>query len=138
MTVFLRVLGAIAGLVLAALVLVLLAVAFVEGLLKLAGLLGVQHSLGMDTQTSHQYASVSGVLPMLVAALGFSGLLIGFWKHINCVEPGCPWPGRHPDSTGRKWCWRHHPDHHGERPTSELLHQLHHEAKHRDVAPKAP
>lgn len=100
-----------------AFVLILLAAAFVEGMLGAAALLGLQHALGMDTQTSHNYAAVSGVLPMIVAAFGFSGALIGIWRHINCEVPGCPRPGHTHPEHGRPVCRRHY---------------------HHDVAPPAP
>lgn len=95
----------------AALALTLLAAGFVEAMLWLASLLGLQHALGMDTQTSHNYAAVSGVLPMIVAALGFSGFFVGAYKHVNCEQPGCWRPGhRHPDH-GRPVCRRHYHTH---------------------------
>lgn len=91
-----------------ALALVLVATGFVEGMLWLTGVFGLQHALGMDTQTTHNYASVSGVLPIMVALLGFSSLVLGVWKHINCEQPGCWRPGhRHPDH-GRPVCRMHY------------------------------
>ena len=36
------------------------------------------------------------------------GLALGAWKHINCEQPGCPFPGhRHPEH-GRPVCRRHY------------------------------
>lgn len=93
-----------------AFVLVLLAAGFVEGFLAVASLLGLQHALGMDTQTSHNYAAVSGVLPIIVASLGFSGAIVGVWRHVNCHVEGCPRVGRYGvEGTPYKVCKPHHP-----------------------------
>lgn len=98
----------VAAIVLGALVLIVLATGFVEGILWLTGVLGLQHALGMDTQTTHNYASVSGVLPIMVTLLGFSSLFVGAWKHVNCEQPGCwRWGHRHPDH-GRPVCREHY------------------------------
>lgn len=113
------------------LLMIFLMVVFIEGTLWLTGLLHLQHDLGMDTQTTHNYASASGSAPMMIALLGYSGLLVSVWRRINCADPGCPRVGRHPDAAGRHWCDRHHPEHAGEKVTRELLHRLHHEAKRR-------
>jgi len=81
---------------------------FVAGALWLTKLLDVQHALGMDTQTTKAYASVSGTLPMVVTTLGFSGLLVTAWHHLNCHQDGCPRPGRFPVVGGKyKVCRRH-------------------------------
>lgn len=95
----------------AALLLVLAVTAFVVGILKLAGLLGLQHALGMDTQTSHQYASVSGSMPMMVAVLGFSGVLVTAYKHLNCEESGCWRLGHRHPGHGRPVCRKHYLTH---------------------------
>lgn len=64
--------------------------------------------LGMDTQTSKNYASVSGYLPIMVAVNGFSGILVTAYRHINCEHPGCWWPGHvHPEH-GRPVCRKHY------------------------------
>ena len=111
----LRFLFAVGFVLVAALVLVFVATIFVLGMLGLAGLLGLQHALGMDTQTSKNYASVSGVLPIMVAALGFSGILVTAWRHINCEQPGCWRFGHtHPDH-GRPVCRVHY--HHDVKPS---------------------
>lgn len=85
------------------------------------------HFLGWDGQTSDNYAAWSGSVPALATILGMSTLITGAWHHLNCHDPGCFYLGRYPDSRGVKWCWRHHPDHHGQKPTTEFLHALHHE-----------
>ena len=90
---------------------------------------GLIHLLGIDTQQSDNYDFVSGVGPMIIAALGYVGIIGGMWHHINCRAPGCLLLGHYPDSRGVKWCGRHHPDHKGQRPTMELLHRLHFEHK---------
>lgn len=89
------------GIALGAIALVLLAAGFIELLLLTAKILHLQHALGMDTQTSHNYASASGVDPMIVAALGFSGFILGLWHHLNCHTDGCPKIGRHRVAGGK-------------------------------------
>lgn len=83
-----------------AFLLILLAAGFIEASLWIATTLGLLHALGMDTQTSHNYAASSGTLPMLVTALGFSGALIGMWRHVNCHTAGCWRRGKHPVAGG--------------------------------------
>lgn len=73
------------------------------------------------------YAFASGVGPMLLTATGLSTIIAGLWHHLNCRADGCARIGTHPDSRGVKWCWRHHPDHQGRKPTTAMLHQLHFE-----------
>lgn len=91
--------------------LVLLAAGFVEMFIWASGLFGVQHSLGVDTQASKNYDTVSGYLPMVVTALGFSGLLATAWHHLNCHEAGCWRIGKYPIAGGQyKSCRKHHPD----------------------------
>ncbi len=77
------------------------------------------------------YAFFSGIGPCLITAAGLSTLITGTWHALNCRAGGCLRIGHYPDSRGVKWCWRHHPDHAGQRPTTELLHKLHHELKER-------
>lgn len=69
------------------------------------------HLLGIDTQQSDNYDFVSGVGPMIIAALGFGGVVGGMWHHLNCHADGCFLIGRYP-LAGGKWkvCRRHHPD----------------------------
>lgn len=100
-----------------AVALMLLAAGFVAGAIWLAGVLGLQHTMGMDTQTTKNYDSVSGVLPIIVTSFAYSSFFAAIWKHVNCEQPGCPWPGhRHPDH-GRPVCRRHyHADVVPERP----------------------
>jgi hypothetical protein len=98
------------------LALTLLATAFVESFLWLSGKLGLHHQLGTDTQTSQNYASVSGVLPIVVATLGFSGILVGAWRHLECHEATCHKRGlvRLPDGT--RCCHEHDPRHPNDKP----------------------
>ena len=92
----------------------------------------VLHFLGWDGQTSDNYAAWSGSVPAIATIAGMSTVITTLWHHLNCRAGGCPRLGHYPDARGVKWCWEHHPDHHGERPTAELLHRLHHEVKRRD------
>jgi hypothetical protein len=72
---------------------------------------GLIHLLGIDTQQSDNYDFVSGVGPMLIAALGYIGIIGGMWKHLNCHADGCMLIGRYPVAGGKyKVCRRHHPD----------------------------
>jgi hypothetical protein len=92
------------------------------------------HFLGWDGQTSDNYAAWSGSIPALETGLGMSTLITGLWAHINCRDQGCMRLGHFPDARGVKWCWKHHPEHRGERPTTELLHRLHFEHRDRQAA----
>jgi hypothetical protein len=85
----------------------------------------VLHFLGWDGQTSDNYAAWSGSVPALFTLVGMSTLITGLWHGLNCRMNGCMRIGHYKDSRGIKWCWRHHPDHKGERPSASLLHQLH-------------
>ena len=76
--------------------------------LKFTRLVGIQHMLGMDTQTTKNYASVSGYLPIVVAINGFSGLLVTALRHLNCEEPGCWKLGKPHPGHGRYVCRDHH------------------------------
>lgn len=102
-----RILAVLALVVVGAFVLILLAAGFVEGMLWGAALLGLQHALGMDTQASHNYAAVSGVLPMMIASLGFSGFAVTLIKHLNCEQPGCWRLGKPHPGHGRHVCRLH-------------------------------
>lgn len=68
---------------------------------------GLAHGLGIDTQASQNYDFVSGVGPMIIAALGYAGLIASVVHHLNCHQPGCWRIGRHRIGTG-VWCGRHH------------------------------
>lgn len=65
------------------------------------------HFLGIDTQQSDNYDFVSGVGPMIVTAIGYGGLVAGFWHHVNCHEAGCWRLGKH-KVDGTPWCSLHH------------------------------
>jgi hypothetical protein len=104
---FLALLAILLGIVL----LMALATALTLGFIALSRLFGFTHALGIDTQQSYNYDFVSGVGPMVITSLGFSGVLLGAWRHINCHTEGCLWIGRYPVGDGRfKTCRRHHPD----------------------------
>jgi hypothetical protein len=105
-----RILIGIVLVVAGAFILIALAAGFVEASLAIASVLSLQHVLGMDTQASHNYADVSGILPTIVASLGFSGAIITLWRHVNCHVEGCAWVGRYAvDGTPYKVCKTHHP-----------------------------
>ena len=55
----------------------------------------VIHLLGIDTQQSDNYDFVSGVGPMLEAALFQSTIIVGLWHTVNCHTDGCLRIGRH-------------------------------------------
>lgn len=77
-----------------ALALIMLVAGFSVFVIALANWFNVQRQLGIDTQQSQSYDFVSGVGPMLIASLGFSGVLVGVWHHVNCHADGCWRPGR--------------------------------------------
>lgn len=96
----------------ASIILTLLATGFVDGLIWISSLLGSQHSLGIDTQMSKNYDSVSGYLPIVVASLGFSGILVTAWHHFNCGAPVCWKIGTHHyiDKNGKRHILCHEHD----------------------------
>jgi len=95
--------------------------------------LGFSHAAYFTT--GQNYAFFSGFGAWLSSTLGLSAIILTLWHHINCRADGCPRIGHYPDSRGLKWCWRHHPDHHGRKPTTEMLHRLHFEHKNRTAPP---
>jgi hypothetical protein len=90
-----RIIGTIAAVILGATLLILLTTGVVALFLWATALLGVQHTLGMDTQSSKNYATVSGIGPVIVSALGFSSLGVAAWHHLNCHIDGCKRIGTH-------------------------------------------
>ena len=90
--------------------------------------LGV-HPYPQSSSTPWTYQLWSGLIPALTV-LSLLGALAGVFRHLNCKAPRCARIGHYPDSRGVRWCWRHHPDHKGQKPTLEMLHRLHFE--HRD------
>jgi hypothetical protein len=47
-------------------------------------------------------------------------------ERYNCHEPGCWRVGNHPAAGGQFFlCYRHHPDYHGQKLTTELIPRLH-------------
>jgi hypothetical protein len=110
--------GAVSLAALAAIVcLILLGVVFAKLVLWLTGVIDVQHVLGIDTQQSKNYDLASGEGPMMVTVLGFSGMFVTWWRHVNCEVRGCPFPGHRHPGHGRPICRRHY---------------------HHDVTPPAP
>ena len=85
-----RILFTLALIALTALLLVILATGFVELFLWISGIFGLHKELGTSTQTTENYAFVSGIGPIVITTLGFSGLLVTAWKHWNCHEPTVP------------------------------------------------
>ena len=128
-----RILFTLALIALTALLLVILATGFVELFLWISGIFGLHKELGTSTQTTENYAFVSGIGPIVITTLGFSGLLVTAWKHWNCHEPGCWRHGKYELSSGVKACDIHNPDL-DKRPQNErgLVHQLH-EAHHNRI-----
>lgn len=96
--------------------------------------LGV-HPYPEASSTPWTYQLWSGLIPSL-AILSLIGSAVGLYRHADCRAPRCLRIGHYPDARGVRWCWRHHPDHDGKRPTTELLHQLH--AAYRDRAAAPP
>jgi hypothetical protein len=88
---------------------------------------GFNHLIGVDTQQSVEYAFFSGFGAWLSSTLGLSTIIGTLWHNVNCRDGKCLRIGHFPDSRGVRWCWRHHPDHQGQKPTTELLHRLHFE-----------
>lgn len=117
------------------LLMIFLMVFFIEGTLWLTGLLHLQHDLGMDTQTTHNYASASGSAPMMIALLGYSGLLVSVWRRINCDAPGCLRIGRHSTSDGHHHlCRVHHPDVPSHKLSLEEIHARHRTFQRKDFS----
>lgn len=72
---------------------------------------GVEHFLGIDTQQSDNYDFVSGVGPMIITAVGYTGIIGSLWHHLNCHTAGCPRLARFPVAGGDyKVCRKHHRD----------------------------
>ncbi len=67
---------------------------------------GIIHLLGIDTQQSDNYDFVSGVGPMIITAVGYTGIIVGLWHHVNCHYTGCLRIARH-RIDGTPWCNRH-------------------------------
>jgi hypothetical protein len=76
--------------------------------------------------TPWTYQLLSGFLTDL-SVLTVVASAVAAYRAVNCKWQGCPRIGHYRDSRGVRWCWRHHPDHQGQRPTGELLHRLHRE-----------
>lgn len=103
---------AIAGVVLAFIVLLLLALGFVELFLWATGVLNLHKQLGTSAQTTENYAFVSGIGPMVVTTLGFAGILVTAFRHFNCHvnSPSFCWRFGHPvEGTSFRACKAHHP-----------------------------
>jgi hypothetical protein len=95
----------------------------------------VNHWLAVHTGTLNEpgpyYAFWSGFGSDL-AEFGIIGAIgTGVYQIVrkyNCHEPGCWRVGNHPAAGGQfLLCYRHHPDYHGARPTSEMIKRLHDE-----------
>jgi len=97
------------------------------------------HPYPKSSSTPWTYQLWSGFIPAL-AILSLIGSVVGLWRHANCRAGRCLRIGHYPDLRGVRWCWRHHPDHAGQRPTTELLHWLHtqHRAQTRTPPPGNP
>ena len=64
---------------------------------------------GFSSQSTDNYAFVSGVGPMVLTALLGSSVLATMWHHLNCHVDGCWMIGRH-KVKGTPFCNRHHQD----------------------------
>jgi hypothetical protein len=62
---------------------------------------------GFSSQSTDNYAFVSGVGPILLTALLGSSVVAGLWHALNCHEEGCYRIGRH-KVKGSPWCNSHH------------------------------
>jgi hypothetical protein len=66
------------------------------------------HFLGLDNVAGFAYAFWSGsgsvIIPPLIT---LAGLIVIYWWHNNCHEPGCPLIGKHVID-GTRWCHLHH------------------------------
>lgn len=91
------------------------------------------HWLAVHTGTVNEagpyYAFWSG-FGSDVAEFGIIGAIgTGVYQLVrkyNCHEPGCWRVGNHSAAGGQfLLCYRHHPDYHGVRPTSEMIKRLH-------------
>jgi hypothetical protein len=87
--------------------------------------LGV-HPYPASSSTPWTYQLWSGFLPALTV-VALLGSVAGWYRSANCKWERCPRIGHFRDSRGVKWCWKHHPDHKGQKPTGAFLHRLHHE-----------
>lgn len=70
----------------------------------------------LHSQHGNGYAFWSSGPGPGLGQIALLGGLAGLYRHINCEQPGCPWPGhRHPDH-GRPVCRKHY--HHDVMPRS--------------------
>jgi hypothetical protein len=76
--------------------------------------------------TPWTYQLLSGFVASM-AVLSVLAALYGWYRSANCKWERCPRIGHFKDSRGVPWCWKHHPDHEGQKPTGAFLHRLHHE-----------
>ena len=76
--------------------------------------------------TPWSYQLLSGFLTDMSLVTVIAGL-VTWYRSANCRWESCPRIGHYKDSRGVRWCWKHHPDHKGQKPTGAVLHRLHHE-----------
>lgn len=96
---------------------------------------GMDHGIGIDTQTSLEYAFFSGFGAWLSSTLGLSGIIAALIHHVNCHADGCWRIGKFPVAGGQyKVCGKHHREvtGHPRKLTIEFLRQLHleHHGRH--------
>jgi len=124
-------------------VIVALAVAVVAGLaiwLQHARLVG--HWLQVHTGTVNEpgpyYGFWSGFGSDLAEFSILGAIATGIYqlvKKYNCHEPGCWRVGNHPTADGRfHFCYLHHPDFQGVKPTHDVIQRLHREHLEREAA----
>jgi hypothetical protein len=95
----------------------------------------VNHWLAVNTGTVNEPGPYYGFWSGFgsdIAEFGIIGAIgTGVYQLVrkyNCHEPGCWRVGNHPAAGGQfLLCYRHHPDYHGARPTSEMIKRLHEE-----------
>jgi hypothetical protein len=124
-------------------IIVAAAVAVVAGLviwLQHARMTGhwLQVHTGTVNETGPYYGFWSGFGSDLAEFSILGAIATGIYqlvKKYNCHEPGCWRVGNHPTAGGQfHFCYRHHPDFQGRKPTHELIQRLHHEHLEREAA----
>lgn len=92
---------------------------------------GMAHLIGIDSQSTQFYAFYSGFGTWILAAAGYTGIIITLVHHLNCHVDGCLRVGKFPVADGQyKVCGKHHREvtGHPKKLTVDFLHHLHHGA----------
>jgi len=72
---------------------------------------GFNHFIGIDTQSSDNYAFFSGFGAWLSSTLGLTTIIVTMYKHLNCHADQCMRIGRFPVAGGAYKVCRHHHEH---------------------------